>query len=163
MDTFFWIFNRHGYPKHLELNQRSAHTAAHGDTTSYHRSVPLYLSTTTRSAREAPRYAARGSLQQDPVADDDDATADATRQFHLPSAQLELHETRTPTRTTQHARGHNHETGPPRASAHAHIGGRPENNGESTSPEAKHVTRSETRHRKQTNFRMAHSDSTTCV
>ena len=41
MDTFFGssIVNRHGYPKHLELNQRSADTAAHGDTTSYHRSV----------------------------------------------------------------------------------------------------------------------------
>ena len=101
----------------------------------------LYHCAQSRGA--PPRYAARGSLQQDPVADDDDATTDATRQFDLPHAQ---HNTRTrpPTRTTHHTNERGTTTRlAPRAP-------RPRAHGWSLAPpEAKHVTRSETRHQKR--------------
>ena len=140
-------------PKHIH-SQRARDSAHAPAATQPHTALYLSTSLPLRAVPEKHRGTWRATLlQRRPVGRRPDSRSiPPTRQFHLPSAQLELHETRTPTRTTQHARRHNHETSPPRASAHAHMGGRPENNGESTSPEAKHVTKSETRHRKQTKF-----------
>ena len=136
------------------------------------------LSATARSPRGAPpRYAARDSLQQDPVADDDDANTDASSPVRPTSY---THDT-TRERDVPHAQHHTRTSGPPRTTTTRLAPRAPlpmwtthENNGEqkrNTSREsrythrrtrAKHVTGSETRHRNKIRMTHARNRSRAC-